>query len=84
MSNEDNYVERLKRFKEKYSFEYGLVSLISTKFYEIYNHVYSGSNLQGYGNKEIKFNVTKAQDGSNTISMTEEGMLFLGSIIREQ
>ena len=82
MSGEDDYEERLKRFQERYPFENSLVFLISAKFNEIYNHVYSGSGFQGYGNKEIKFNVTKAQDGSNSISMSEEGMLFLGALSR--
>jgi hypothetical protein len=78
MSMEDNYNERLARFEEKYPMENDLVNRIPMTF----NHknVYSNSTFQGFGNKEVKFNVTKASDGSNTISMTEEGLFFLAAV----
>ncbi len=65
MSMEDNYNERLARFEEKYPMENDLVNRIPMTFNQIYKNVYSNSTFQGFGNKEVKFNVTKASDGSN-------------------
>ena len=80
MSMEDNYNERLARFEEKYPMENDLVNRSPMTFNQIYKNVYSNSTFQGFGNKEVKFNVTKASDGSNTISMTEEGLFFLAAV----
>jgi hypothetical protein len=74
MSMEDNYNERLARFEEKYPMENDLVNRIPMTFNQIYKNVYSNSTFQ------VKFNVTKASDGSNTISMTEEGLFFLAAV----
>lgn len=60
MSMEDNYNERLARFEEKYHMENDLVNRIPMTFNQIYKNVYSNSTFQGFGNKEVKFNVTKA------------------------
>ena len=79
MSTEDNYNERLARFIEKYPMENNLVNMIAMTFNQIYKNVYSNSTFQGFGNREVKFNVTRASDGSNTINMTEEGLFFLAS-----
>jgi len=80
MSMEDNYNERLARFEEKYPMENNLVNRIAMTFNQIYKNVYSNSTFQGFGNRKVKFNVTKASDGSNTISMTEEGLFFLAAV----
>jgi hypothetical protein len=80
MSMEDNYNERLARFEEKYPMKNNLVNRIAMTFNQIYKNVYSNSTFQGFGNREVKFNVTKASDGSNTISMTEEGLFFLAAV----
>jgi hypothetical protein len=75
----ENYQERLRRFIEKYPFEYVLVWKVAEKFNEIYDYTYSISNFKGYGKREVRFNVEN-QSGSHKFKMNEEGMFFVGAL----
>jgi len=76
----DDYQERLKRFTEKYPFEYILVWKVAEKFNEIYDYTNSISNFKGYGKREVRFNVEQEQNGSLKFTMSEEGMFFVGAL----
>jgi hypothetical protein len=75
----DIYSEKIRRFIEKYPLENYLAFKIVNEFNDIYNNMNPNSDSGGF-NKEVKFNVVKTMNGSNTISMTEEGLFFLGAM----
>jgi NADH pyrophosphatase NudC (nudix superfamily) len=77
--SEDDGRRRMTRFFHKYPLEYMFVFQIVSKFNEIYDHMYSGSQFNSIRDREIKMTVVRRPD-NNTISMNEEAVVFVGAL----